>query len=480
MGCVLTAVALLVMLASVAPANALPNFAVGVNTNSVWTWGWPAGATVILTIDDPTTPTNPGYESDPKTAPPDGEGFGFDLGSFDVQPGHYVELTDGLTTEHHTVMDVALTWVDYDDDIVYGTAPSETEVGLVIIETHFPYIEHFKDDAATTADTEGNWHVDLGAMSMGYNIIPGMGIEAKWTDNEWDFTSFSWDPTFNVGVTSDDVWTWGWPAGATVILTIDDPTTPTNPDYESDPQTAPPDGDGFLFDLGSFDVQPGHLVTLSDGMTNVPHEVTNVSVTCASAYTGILTGTAEPDTVVWVDNGHGQNEQVTADEDGNWVAGPFSPHDLYEGGSAQQRDQVQNGTLISWSFADEFCVSIPVEIDIKPGSDPNCIKVSKKGSTHVAILASVALDVNAIDVSTIQIDNDDVPGGGIACVKSSTKKDVNKDGLPDLVCHFSTPDMDSAGLLVDGNTLYITGTLTDGTTIIGSDIINLAGGPYCF
>jgi hypothetical protein len=120
-----------------------------------------------------------------------------------------------------------------------------------------------------------------------------------------------------------------------------------------------------------------------------------------------------------------------------------------------------------------------VNVDIKPGSEPNCIKDSKMGRTPVAILASAALDVNSIDVGTIEIDYDNVPGGGVRCVHSSTKKDVNGDGLLDLVVHFSTPQLKSAGFLAEGKTLYITGTLDDGTEIIGSDVVYMAGGPTC-
>jgi hypothetical protein len=121
-----------------------------------------------------------------------------------------------------------------------------------------------------------------------------------------------------------------------------------------------------------------------------------------------------------------------------------------------------------------------VEIDIKPGSEPNCIKVTKKGVTPVAILANATFDVKDIDLSTILIDDDDVPGGGVSAKKSSTNKDVNGDGLSDLVLHFSTPDLNSAGLLADEHTLYITGTLDDGLIISGSDVIYVAGGPNCF
>jgi hypothetical protein len=120
-----------------------------------------------------------------------------------------------------------------------------------------------------------------------------------------------------------------------------------------------------------------------------------------------------------------------------------------------------------------------VNVDIKPGSETNCFKDTKKGRTPVAILASAALDVNSIDVSTIEIDYDNVPGGGVKCVHSSTNKDVNGDGLFDLVVHFDTPQLNSYNLLADGKTLNVTGVLEDGTVIIGSDVIYMAGGQYC-
>ncbi len=90
-------------------------------------------------------------------------------------------------------------------------------------------------------------------------------------------------------------------------------------------------------------------------------------------------------------------------------------------------------------------VVIQVAVDIKPGSDPNCIKDESKGSIPVAILSESPIDLADVDVSTVE-----------------------------------TEDMKNAGLLVDGNTLYVTGELNDGTPILGSDVIYLAGGPNCF
>lgn len=140
-------------------------------------------------------------------------------------------------------------------------------------------------------------------------------------------------------------------------------------------------------------------------------------------------------------------------------------------------DQDNDGYICGLALSD----IVPVAIDVKPGSDPNCVNEDSRGRIPVAILSESGIDLTDVDVSTVQIDDDTDPStAGVSWVRWSLNKDVSGDLVPDLVLHFSTVGMKDAGLLVDWNTLHITGGLFDGTAILGSDVINLAGGDYCF
>lgn len=122
----------------------------------------------------------------------------------------------------------------------------------------------------------------------------------------------------------------------------------------------------------------------------------------------------------------------------------------------------------------EYCaedIDIEVAIDIKPGSDPNCVNSNGKGSIPVAIFGSDDLDVEYIDPYSLTL------GDGLQ-VRTVGKKgnllahyeDVNYDGYYDLVVQFE----DIKGALPAGEeSATLTGSLTDGTGIRGSDSICL-------
>jgi hypothetical protein len=120
-----------------------------------------------------------------------------------------------------------------------------------------------------------------------------------------------------------------------------------------------------------------------------------------------------------------------------------------------------------------------VSLDITPGKTPNCVNPNKAGVLTVALLGSQSFNVSEVNVGTVRIDDDEDPSSnGVAASKNSVS-DVNKDGIPDLVAQFTVSLLKDAGLLTHGAELNVTATMTDSTTIIGTDLIFLAGQSPC-
>jgi hypothetical protein len=118
-----------------------------------------------------------------------------------------------------------------------------------------------------------------------------------------------------------------------------------------------------------------------------------------------------------------------------------------------------------------------IATEIKPGDGPNCVNPKSKGVVPFAILGG-EFDVTAINQATLQVDDDiDAGTGGVAPAQLSII-DINGDGINDLVIHFNTQDLNKAGLLTDGRTVYITARL-DGKLLVGSDVIFMSNGPTC-
>jgi hypothetical protein len=112
------------------------------------------------------------------------------------------------------------------------------------------------------------------------------------------------------------------------------------------------------------------------------------------------------------------------------------------------------------------CKAITVDIDIKPGSYPNCFNINSHGVIPVAILGNADLDVTLIDVSTLDFAGLDVRIKGNGAPQCSVE-DVTGDGYLDLVCQFVD---DSTWTSEDGYAT-LSGNLLDGTSISGIDEI---------
>jgi len=134
------------------------------------------------------------------------------------------------------------------------------------------------------------------------------------------------------------------------------------------------------------------------------------------------------------------------------------------------------GSAVVVLNGDTVEVPLDVGIDIKPGSYPNCLNVNGHGVIPVAILGSVVLDVNNIDIDTLQFAGLDVGVKGNGTPQCSvedvsgdfTSPEGAPDGIPDLVCQFVD---DTGSWSPDNGNASVTGILTDGTSIQGTDEI---------
>ena len=104
-----------------------------------------------------------------------------------------------------------------------------------------------------------------------------------------------------------------------------------------------------------------------------------------------------------------------------------------------------------------------VDIDIKPGSFPNSINLKSKGVVPVAVLGSADFDVTTIDPGTVEF--------ATASPLRWTLKDVNDDGLMDMLFHFKTQKLD---LNETSSSAPLTGdNMTGDVHIKGSDSVNI-------
>jgi Laminin B (Domain IV) len=115
----------------------------------------------------------------------------------------------------------------------------------------------------------------------------------------------------------------------------------------------------------------------------------------------------------------------------------------------------------------------PVTIDIKPGTDPNCMNINSHGVIPVAVLGSAEFDVQTIDQTTLSFAGLEVrqkKKGDLQC----HLKDTNIDGYWDLVCQFED---DETKWMPDSETeATLTGNLLDGIAFRGTDSICLRRG----
>ena len=138
----------------------------------------------------------------------------------------------------------------------------------------------------------------------------------------------------------------GWGSDSEVLIEIDDPDTPQAVDLS---MTAGADGNGFfeLLDI-PFDIEAGHLVTVSQGATVKTQVVVDLSVTRIDPASDTVSGVGAPnrETLVWVGGGpEGSGRTVVSDDAGAWTADFSVP-----GREGEPAFDIRPGT---WSFVNQ-------------------------------------------------------------------------------------------------------------------------------
>ena len=125
------------------------------------------------------------------------------------------------------------------------------------------------------------------------------------------------------------------------------------------------------------------------------------------------------------------------------------------------------GTYEAWIANLELSTK-DVVIDIKPGTEENCVNINDHGVIPVAIMGTADFDVTQVDPGTCRLQGMSVKMAGKSNKLLCNYLDINNDGYDDLLLIIE----DSDGNFVEGQAnATLSGNLYDGTPIEGADYI---------
>jgi len=150
-------------------------------------------------------------------------------------------------------------------------------------------------------------------------------------------------PWIMVHVASDVVGGGDWSFTAPdVTITIDDPSTPQNPDYSETENLV---NQSFSRNVGAgIDVKPGHVVTVGDGTNTKVHVVAGVAISSIDQVADTVVGTATPGASVgvWIP-WHTAESTTVADGSGHWVIDFTGVWDIVGGNWVGAREYDSDG-----------------------------------------------------------------------------------------------------------------------------------------
>jgi hypothetical protein len=244
----------------------------------------------------------------------------------DLLPGYHIVVEDNVSgvIKATTLPNLTIDYLDPDLDVAGGQAPSDTRLSVDFNNQQ----ESIQFDLFS--ETDGNWEADFAAHD--FDLQPGSQGNVRLTDEDGDATQVDGyvpNPTFAVRVNSNWVEANEWELDASLTLEIDDPDNGPGVDY-TDTQTvgeAPWDPSQTYVEIqfeGLYDVQPGDVVTLTDGVTSKTHIVTSIEITGYDLESDLVFGVADPnsyDLLVYAcDDEYCSTRHVNSDGGGHWTA----------------------------------------------------------------------------------------------------------------------------------------------------------------
>jgi CSLREA domain-containing protein len=455
-----------------------PHFNVFPEQDALELWGWPNGATVQVSIDDPYVPGLPDFSNSYTIAADEGDpSFHYWINiPFDVGPNDVVTITDGVIGRTHRVRNLAIVSASAKDDTVIGTAEFPSTVVI------WPYgFDQYQMEP--TVGLNGSWIADFGVI--GFNLEPGMSGQANIFDEVGNATAIDWyvpNPRVAVYLEGEFVIGWDWPHGAGVHLTIDDPTNGEGIDFEQDAIVGPTPFDpntwwARLDFAGAYDVKLGDIVVLTDGITTREHVVLPLNVGEIDGEMDTVNGTSLAGANIYVHPWDASFDPVVADESGNWMMNFTDLYDLVPGtwGIAEVFDDANNSTAIDWT------VLLPVRIDILPWNVSNLVPCRATGDLlPVAVFSTSSFDATAVDQDTIRFGRTGTEAEVVTVHGRPLRfaRDVNRDGLVDMVYTFRFGDtgFSCADVPAGRHILTVQATLTGWTADIfmeGTDDLTL-------
>jgi|GEM_PF-6056007 len=256
---------------------------------------------------------------------------------FDIQPGHWLEVRSEDVEKTHEVREIAISEVDTEDNTVSGTTDKDSLIQVAAYSCE-------DDSTLEVIADEGNWGVDF---TEHYSIEAGSYGSAWQPDDEGDATWVDWRveaPSFRVDPEDNGIWGHHWEDGAEIAVTIE---------YEgkelfADTTDADEYGD-FSLDLwDDFNILPGDEVTVTDGITELTHTVTNLNIMEVDPDSDTVSGAAEAGTwvevAINVDEGETTPRRRVQADDGEWEADFSEPCEHEDGPEYEEENDIESDT----------------------------------------------------------------------------------------------------------------------------------------